>query len=52
MTQRDVDIPLTVVGGRGPHGLALHLLMQDRGLTGYALVDPRAAFLALRQLSG
>ena len=40
MTKREVDIPLTVVGGRGPHGLALHLLMQDRGLTGYALVDP------------
>ena len=33
------DVPLTVVGGRGPHGLALHLWLQDRGLSGYRLVD-------------
>ena len=35
------SVPIAVVGGRGPHGLALHLLMKDRGLEGaYALVDP------------
>lgn len=34
------DVPLTVVGGRGPPGLALHLWLQDRGVgEGYALVD-------------
>jgi len=34
-------VPITLIGGRGPHGLALHLWMRDRGLEGaYALVDP------------
>ncbi len=42
------DIPITVIGGRGPHGLALHLWMRDRGLEGcYALVDPAASWLSL-----
>ena len=41
------DIPITVIGGRGPHGLALHLLMQAKGLGGYALVDPAPEWLAL-----
>ena len=52
MTKRNVDIPLTVVGGRGPHGLALHLLMQDRGLTGYVLVDLAPHWLPLYGPSG
>lgn len=47
MTKLEVDIPLTVVGGRGPHGLALHLLLRDRGVTGYALVDPAPHWLPL-----
>ena len=39
-------VPIAVVGGRGPHGLALHLWMKDRGLEGaYALVDPAACWL-------
>ncbi|MGL4608852.1 MAG: FAD-dependent oxidoreductase [Trueperaceae bacterium] len=41
------DIPLTVIGGRGPHGLALHLWMQERGLTGYKLVDAAPHWLPL-----
>lgn len=41
------DIPITVVGGRGPHGLAFHLWMRDRGLSGYALVDPAPHWLPL-----
>ena len=42
------DVPITVIGGRGPHGLALHLWMRDRGLEGsYALVDPAPAWLPL-----
>jgi len=42
------DRPITVVGGRGPHGLALHLWMRDRGLEGcYALVDPSPVWLPL-----
>ncbi len=42
------DVPITVIGGRGPHGLALHLWMRDRGLEGtYALVDPSPAWLPL-----
>ena len=48
MPQRLPDIPVTVVGGRGPHGLALHLWMRDRGLEGcYALVDPAPDWLPL-----
>lgn len=36
----NLEVPLVVIGGRGPHGLAWHLLMRDRGLEGsYALVD-------------
>ncbi len=39
-------VPIAVIGGRGPHGLALHLWMKDRGLEGaYALVDPAACWL-------
>lgn len=39
-------VPIAVVGGRGPHGLALHLWMKDRGLEGtYALVDPADGWL-------
>ena len=41
------EIPITVVGGRGPHGLALHLLMQSMGQSGYALVDPAPNWLPL-----
>ncbi|CAA9553381.1 MAG: hypothetical protein AVDCRST_MAG86-10 [uncultured Truepera sp.] len=41
------DVPLTVVGGRGPHGLALHLWLQDRGLSGYRLVDAADDWLPL-----
>ncbi|ADI13631.1 FAD/NAD(P)-binding protein [Truepera radiovictrix] len=41
------DVPLTVVGGRGPHGLALHLLLQDRGVSGYRLLDKAADWLPL-----
>lgn len=40
-------VPLTVIGGRGPHGLALHLWLQDRGLSGYRLVDAAADWLPL-----
>lgn len=40
-------VPLTVVGGRGPHGLALHLWLQDRGLDGYCLVDAADDWLPL-----
>lgn len=48
MSARLPDLPITVVGGRGPHGLALHLWMRDRGLEGcYALVDPSPAWLPL-----
>ncbi|CAN5843205.1 hypothetical protein BH23DEI1_BH23DEI1_21030 [soil metagenome] len=40
------DVPITVVGGRGPHGLALHLWLADRGLAGCAaLVDPAPHWL-------
>lgn len=46
MPTRLPDLPITVVGGRGPHGLALHLWMRDRGLEGcYALVDPSPRWL-------
>jgi len=45
-------IPLTVVGGRGPHGLALHLWLQDRGVTGYRLVDAADDWLPLYGLAG
>jgi hypothetical protein len=41
------DIPLTVIGGRGPHGLSLHLWMQERGLSGYKLVDAAPHWLPL-----
>ena len=41
------DVPLTVIGGRGPHGLALHLWLQDRGLSGYRLVDAADDWLPL-----
>lgn len=41
------DVPLTVIGGRGPHGLALHLWMQGRGLEGYVLVDAADDWLPL-----
>ena len=43
----NIDIPITVIGGRGPHGLALHLLMQERGLNDYVLVDPATHWLPL-----
>ncbi len=40
------SVPIAVVGGRGPHGLALHLWMKDRGLEGaYALIDPASEWL-------
>ena len=41
------DIPFTVIRGRGPHGLALHLWMRDRGLSGYRLVDAADDWLPL-----
>lgn len=47
------DIPITVIGGRGPHGLALHLWMRDRGLEGaYRLVDPAHDWLPLYDDAG
>lgn len=46
------SVPLTVVGGRGPHGLALHLWLQDRGVTGYRLVDAADDWLPLYGPSG
>ena len=45
-------VPLTVIGGRGPHGLALHLWMRDRGLNGYRLVDAADDWLPLYGPSG
>ncbi len=48
LTEPLSDVPLTVVGGRGPHGLALHLWLQDRGVTGgYCLVDNADDWLPL-----
>jgi NAD(P)-dependent dehydrogenase (short-subunit alcohol dehydrogenase family) len=46
------DVPLTVIGGRGPHGLTLHLWLQDRDLTGYRLVDAADDWLLLYGPSG
>lgn len=38
--------PIAVIGGRGPHGLALHLLLRDRGLEGaYILIDGATEWL-------
>lgn len=38
--------PIAIIGGRGPHGLALHLLLRDRGLEGtYTLIDDAAEWL-------
>ncbi|MFN2321793.1 MAG: hypothetical protein ABR510_02370 [Trueperaceae bacterium] len=46
-------MPITVIGGRGPHGLATHLWMRDRGLEGvYALVDPAPDWLPLYDDAG
>ena len=42
-----IDVAVTVIGGRGPHGLAFHLLMQDFGLNNYRLVDPANDWLNL-----
>jgi Pyridine nucleotide-disulphide oxidoreductase len=42
-----IDTPLTVIGGRGPHGLALHLWMQERGLDDYTLIDAAPDWLSL-----
>ena len=40
------DVAVAVIGGRGPHGLAWHLLMRDLGLDGtYALIDPAGEWL-------
>jgi threonine dehydrogenase-like Zn-dependent dehydrogenase len=45
--------PMVVVGGRGPHGLALHLLLADLGLAGVAtLVDPSPEWLPLYGATG
>lgn len=41
------SIPLTVIGGRGPHGLALHLALQDQGINDYCLVDAAESWLPL-----
>lgn len=42
-----IDYAITVIGGRGPHGLAFHLLMQDLGLKNYRLVDSANDWLNL-----
>lgn len=42
-----IDTAIAVIGGRGPHGLALHLWMQDRGLSDYLLIDPAEDWLSL-----
>ena len=41
------DVAVTVIGGRGPHGLAFHLVMQDLGLSDYRLVDSANDWLNL-----
>ena len=41
------DVAVTVIGGRGPHGLAYHLLMQDLGLKDYLLLDSATDWLSL-----
>lgn len=44
---------IAVIGGRGPHGLALHLLLSDLGLAEEALlIDPAASWLPLYSASG
>lgn len=47
-----MDYPITVIGGRGPHGLAFHLLMQDLGLNSYKLVDLADDWLSLYSPQG
>lgn len=44
-----IDVPITLIGGRGPHGLAFHLWMRDRGYADadYRLVDPAPHWLPL-----
>ena len=42
-----IDYPVTVIGGRGPHGLAFHILMQDLGISNYRLVDTANDWLSL-----
>ena len=42
-----IDVPLTVMGGRGPHGLALHLWIRERGGSDYKLVDVAPDWLSL-----
>lgn len=46
------DTTITLIGGRGPHGLVFHLLMQDLGFTSYTLVDPEPEWLSLYGPSG
>ncbi|MEM7736023.1 MAG: NAD(P)-binding domain-containing protein [Deinococcota bacterium] len=43
---------LCVIGGRGPHGLAAHLYLQDRGFTDYCLLDPASSWLPLYSPDG
>lgn len=46
-------VPMAVIGGRGPHGLALHLLLSDLGLAGVArLIDPSPEWLPLYAATG
>ena len=46
-------VPIALIGGRGPHGLALHLLLRDLGLEGIALlIDPAPQWLPLYGASG
>jgi hypothetical protein len=46
-------VPITVIGGRGPHGLAAHLWMRDRDIEGAcALVDPAPDWLPLYDDAG
>lgn len=42
-----VDIPLTMIGGKGAHGLALHIILQERGIHEYRLLDPANDWLSL-----
>ncbi|MEM6429943.1 MAG: NAD(P)-binding domain-containing protein, partial [Deinococcota bacterium] len=43
---------LCIIGGRGPHGLAAHLYLQDRGFTDYCLLDPASSWLPLYSPDG
>lgn len=52
MLSTNYDVTLCIIGGRGPHGLAAHLYLQDRGFTDYCLLDPAASWLPLYSPQG